>query len=74
MRLARHLVLLFGVLCASGAALPADPAATAAEIRPLLVGAEVPALTLTSADGTPFDLRQGTSGKPAILVFHRGGW
>ena len=44
------------------------------QVRPLLVGAEVPQLTLTGADGKPFDLGAATREQRSILVFYRGGW
>ena len=58
---------------------PARAAAVSAadsprEVRPLLVGAEVPDLTLTAADGKKFELRAATAEQRAIVIFYRGGW
>lgn len=50
--------------------LPASPR----DICPLLLGAKLPQLTLTTADGKPFDLNAAIAQKPTILVFYRGGW
>ncbi|MFQ5865721.1 MAG: hypothetical protein ACE5IW_10875 [bacterium] len=51
------------------------PLPTSAEdIRPILVGATVPRLTLTTVDGSSFDLNTAISEKPAVLIFYRGGW
>lgn len=44
------------------------------EIRPLLIGAPVPKVTLQTADGNPFDLNAAVSGRPSVLIFYRGGW
>ena len=44
------------------------------QVRPLLVGAEVPDLTLTTADGNPFALRTEAQNRPYVLVFYRGHW
>ncbi|MDT8389929.1 MAG: peroxiredoxin-like family protein [Lentisphaeria bacterium] len=48
--------------------------ASAADVRPLLIGASVPEVTLRTADGKAFDLGAAASRKPAILIFYRGGW
>jgi hypothetical protein len=45
-----------------------------AEIRPLLIGARVPPLSLTTAAGAGFDLNQALSEKPTVIIFYRGGW
>lgn len=47
---------------------------SAQEIRPLLVGAKVPALSLKTVDGKTLDLRAEIAQKPAVVVFYRGGW
>lgn len=47
---------------------------SAEKIHPLLIGVKVPALVLKNADGTPFNLNEAVAGKPAIIVFYRGGW
>ena len=51
-----------------------QPAESAEQVRPLLVGAEVPRLTLRTSDGSEFDLNAAINEKPAILIFYRGGW
>jgi hypothetical protein len=73
---AKRLVLtLLVTACAAGPAIwAADVAASPEEIRPLLVGAEVPDLTLTAADGTAVELRDTGKEQRAIFVFYRGGW
>ena len=44
------------------------------EIRPPLIGAGVPAVTVQTAGGEEVDLRETVLGKPTILLFYRGGW
>ena len=46
----------------------------AAKIRPLLVGATVPELSLLTRNGDPFDLNAALAEKPTILIFYRGNW
>ncbi len=43
-------------------------------VRPLLVGATIPAVTLADADGRPVALKDRVARKPSILIFYRGGW
>lgn len=52
----------------------ANVAASAEEIRPLLVGSAVPSVTVRTIDGTEVDLREVVLQKPSVLVFYRGGW
>ena len=42
------------------------------QVHPLMVGDEVPALTLVDINGDTFDL--GAHKKPTVLVFYRGYW
>jgi hypothetical protein len=57
-----------------GTIVAGDVAASPDQVRPLLIGAEVPELTLTAADGTVFDMRAAAGEQRAIIVFYRGGW
>jgi hypothetical protein len=68
------LLLAAAALAANAATLAGEVAASADRVRPLLIGAEVPELTLTSADGKAVDLRAATKERRAIFVFYRGGW
>ena len=53
----------------------ARPVPTSAEdVRPLLIGASVPEVTLRTADGNAFDPGAAVSRKPVVLIFYRGGW
>jgi peroxiredoxin len=49
-------------------------AQSAQEIRPLLVGAKAPALSLKTVKGQSFDLNTAIAKRPSLLVFYRGGW
>jgi len=69
----KSLVPCLGLLIA-GVAAAAEVAPSAGEIRPLLIGAEVPQAGLRDANGEPFDLRAAVKKKPTVLIFYRGGW
>jgi hypothetical protein len=53
---------------------PEHVAASPQDVCPLLNGMRISQLTLSTADGAPFDLAEALSAKPAVLVFYRGGW
>lgn len=53
---------------------PGQPAASAAEIAPVLVGSEFPELTLKDGAGEPFDLNAAIASKPSVIIIYRGGW
>ena len=40
----------------------------------LAVGAAIPDVTLRTDKDQKFNLRQEVAGKPAVLIFYRGGW
>lgn len=58
----------------AGFAAAAEPAAAQTDVRPLLIGAEVPQLVLRTAEGGEFDLNGAIAEQPTILIFYRGGW
>ncbi len=62
------LLVVFGTFGWGNAQLPDAPN----KVRSLMVGDEVPALTLADANGRAFDL--GAHKKPTILIFYRGYW
>jgi len=69
-------VLLLG---ASAAVSPADAsepyiADSPGEIRPLLIGADIPDVTLVTPDYHPVVLRETLAQQPTILIYYRGGW
>ncbi len=49
-------------------------ASARAEVQPLMIGQPVPAGTLTSVDGQPFDLIAEAKMQPLAIIFYRGGW
>jgi len=49
-------------------------AASAEQIRPLLVGAKVPNVTVRKLEGEEIKLYSFIKEKPTVLVFYRGGW
>ncbi len=66
---------------AAASATPADPVATANAwpaasdgVRPLLLGAALPEANLRTVDGQAITLKGALAGKPAVIVFYRGGW
>ena len=56
------------------AAARAELAPSAAEARPLPLGAKVPAALVKTMDGAELDLAAAVAGKPTLLVFYRGSW
>jgi peroxiredoxin len=63
--------LLLGAASSSAAN---ELAPTADQIRPALLGTKLPEVALTTLDGKATTLKAQVAGKPAILVFYRGGW
>ena len=49
-------------------------ASSAEGIRPILLGSAMPDVSMQTADGKPITLKEQVGGKPAVLVFYRGGW
>lgn len=43
-------------------------------VTPLLLGNALPEVTLRTLEGAPITLKDAVGGKPAALVFYRGGW
>ena len=75
MRVRLMLLLFLSAAVASGAvARAAEVAGSPEEIRPLLIGAKAPDLTLKTGDGQPFSLREAIAEKPTVLILYRGGW
>jgi hypothetical protein len=66
--------LAAGLAGAAGARQLEAPAGSPAEIRPLLLGSEVPAAEVRDLDGKPADLAQLVDGRKTMLVVYRGGW
>lgn len=49
-------------------------APAANQVRPLLVGSQIPPVTVQTPEGKARDLAEVVSEKPTLLVFYRGGW
>lgn len=45
-----------------------------AELRPLMIGQDIPDLTLKDVDGAAVNLRAAAKEQPLVLIFYRGGW
>ncbi|MGE0129025.1 MAG: peroxiredoxin-like family protein [Blastocatellales bacterium] len=51
-----------------------EPPFSPEKVTPLPIGSRIPKLTFKTIEGATFDLNEAISGKPAILIFYRGGW
>lgn len=51
-----------------------EVAKSAADAKPLKVGAAAPNSTLRGIDGKSIELKEVLAGKPTVLIFYRGGW
>ena len=72
MHLRRFLPALAFLLVTLG--LRAALAPSAAEIKPLPVGARVPAVMVKTIEGADLSLPTALAGKPTLLIFYRGSW
>jgi len=46
----------------------------AEDVRPLLIGSQVPAVEVRTLDDETVDLQKVVLGERTILLFYRGGW
>ena len=44
------------------------------QIRPLMIGDEIPDVTVVTPDHRPVVLRDALAKQPTILIYYRGGW
>jgi len=65
-------VLALGLAAATGRA--AEIAPSAEEIQPILIGSEIPDVTVATVEGEPIALRDVLGGSPTVLIVYRGGW
>jgi peroxiredoxin len=70
MRLSMFLCLLACSLLVGAADFPTDPL----DIRPPLLGTALPEANLKTVDGASIPISAVLGGRPAVLVFYRGGW
>jgi hypothetical protein len=76
LRLVLILCLAIGFVVAgkAHASDPGDVPTSAQEIRPLLIGAKVPDVSVRNADGADVALADVFRKEPTILIVYRGGW
>ena len=72
LRMSVLLVFLFAGAAMTEAHSPVADAPDA--VSPLLIGAEVPNVEVTTLDGEPVLLGDFLEGDPAVIVFFRGAW
>lgn len=62
--------LIVASLGASWASVPTD----ANDVRPLMVGQQIPSADVMTPDGAGADIAKVVGDKPSIVIFYRGGW
>lgn len=78
-RLSSHLrsvatLVAASLLISSAALAQTTVAASAADAKPLEVGAKAPSAKLKDVDGKEIKLKEVLAGKPTVLIFYRGDW
>ena len=69
-----RLILATLLIISTPAFAAGELAASASAVHPLLLGSEAPDVALATLEGKQTSLWKQMDGKPAILVFYRGGW
>lgn len=70
-----RVLITSALLMICSAAFAVNDLATAPDqIRPILLGSKMPDVKLATLANQPTTLKAQVGGKPAILVFYRGGW
>ncbi|MDH3626788.1 MAG: hypothetical protein OEV00_00420 [Acidobacteriota bacterium] len=70
----RFVLILAMIATFGGAAVAAPPASSPSEVSPLDVGASVPDVQVRDRSGEFVDFRALIAGRPAAIIFYRGGW
>lgn len=70
----RQILVSVLLLTATSLTSAADLASAPDQVRPILLGSAMPDVALRTLAGKPTTLKAQVAGKPAILVFYRGGW
>lgn len=70
----RTAIAAFALATATVAVPAAELASAPDQVRPVLLGSKLPDVPLRTVDGAETTLARQLAGKPAILVFYRGGW
>lgn len=74
-KIQRFLAAALLACCAQFDATAADFAARPEAVTPVLLGTTLPgSAAVRRIDGSPATLTQVVGGKPAVLIFYRGGW
>ena len=73
-RLLVGLTLAGGLLVCAPSSSAGEPAPSAREITPLLIGEKLPPIEVKTSDGAAFDLNAAVAKQPTILIVYRGGW
>ncbi|MFW5894276.1 MAG: peroxiredoxin-like family protein [Verrucomicrobiota bacterium] len=66
--------LVFGNEVAVETSAESAVAESAEDVRPLLIGAEIPEVTLKTAQGNEINLKETVAERPVVVIFYRGGW
>lgn len=69
-----RLLLTAALMVTTTVASAGELASAPDQVHPLLLGSQLPDVALRTPDGAPTTLKAQVGGKPAILVFYRGGW
>jgi len=70
----RSAIMLAATLTAVSVLPAAEVASAPDQVRPLLIGAQVPEVTVKTGDGKPFALLDAFRKQPTVVIFYRGGW
>jgi len=70
----RNALAVLLLTASAGWAAATEIAASADEVRPILLGSKMPDVALRTVSGEATTLARQVGGQPAILVFYRGGW
>ena len=65
---------LAAMMCMAGLSVKAQFAANAIDVKPLMVGQEVPDKMLTDGNGNEKSLHNIIGDKPTVILFYRGDW
>lgn len=62
------------MLCLGTGLSAQDVPESANDIRPLLIGSDLPESSLSTLEGEEVSIRELTKKNPTVIVFYRGGW
>lgn len=70
----RLINILIATLLLTATTSSAQIAPDAKSICPILIGENIPELTLINTDNQPVELKKLLKEKPTVMIFYRGGW